>query len=482
MHQNLLDQLRCPYCTGNFTLTINLKSHKDRVLYGSVECNCFEFPIIDGVLLLSLTQGYGGSEGKLIPYESFMAAVIVFIHTGDLDGLRAWIEKNSPILAQLIYREELSFVDFNIAYTRQFHTHNARYLDEQKRQYGVVGESLGEGALPADEQGESVYPKTFEDMLYRKMASGGNFYAKRYFDSSMSVTRNFLLHNKPDDYLLSLCFGQGVFESVAREHVPADKMISLDAQLINIFITKRFIHPDGLYICHDLYFPLPFRDGFLSAVFASTCLPELVNQAQVVRELARVTSPEGWGLIEHIWTGKMMRYVPNRYYRYMQNFFASFDNYLTLLNNTCDPGRTHLTGYGYGEYMLDTVNAFTPLVEMEHIDDDATGMISILTSAKPREIGRKVVALTDAEAERLRLSPMYALEREGGTLRGTFQKDLRDFMQMTSPDTFEMDVTRLDERTYLTELYQAGVLLLLPEPLVDHFPPLNQWADLPESA
>jgi ubiquinone/menaquinone biosynthesis C-methylase UbiE len=476
MHKDLLKELRCPYCTGEFNLTIDLKPDGDHVHYGSVECNCFEFPIVDGVLLLSLTQGYGGSEDKLFPYESFLAAVIAFIHTNNLAGLEAWIRQHSPILGQLMYDEDLSFADFNVEFTRQFNTHNVHYLDEQKRQYGVIGQAKGEG-LPLDEKGESIYPQNFEDMLNQKMASGGNFYIKRYFDSSVSVTRNFLLNNKPNDYLLSLCFGQGVFENVAREHIAADKLISIDAQLINIFMTKRFIHPEGQYICHDLYFPLPFRDDFLSGVFASTCLPELVNQAQVVREIARVARPDGWGLIEHIWIGKMLRYVPSRYYRYMQNMFASFNHYLTLLNNTCDPSRTHVTGYGFNEYTLEAVSDFKPLSETTEIDDSKTGMISILMSYEPREIGRNAVALTDSEAARLRLSPMYELNRDGDMLNGTFKEDLRDFMNQTSPNSFEIDLTKLEDRAYLTKLYEDGVLLMLPERLIDLYPALPQLAE-----
>jgi hypothetical protein len=247
----LIGQLRCPYCTGKFSLIKNMGSCGDRITYGLIECNCFEFPIVDGVLLLSLTKGYGGSEDILIPYESFLAASITYIKADDLQGLRLWIEKNAPAVGQLMFQEDLSFTDFDVEYTREYNTNNAKFLDAQKTQYGVVG-------VPINEHGESIYPQSFEDMLYRKMGRGGNYYVKRYFDPSVAVTRNFLLNNKPADYLLSMCFGHGVFENIAREHIPSGKIINLDAQLINIFMVKRFIYPDRSYICHNLYFPPAF--------------------------------------------------------------------------------------------------------------------------------------------------------------------------------------------------------------------------------
>jgi SAM-dependent methyltransferase len=473
MKYDLIGQLRCPYCTGKFSLVKDLKSCGDRVVFGMVECNCFEFPIVDGVLLLSLTKGYGGSEDILIPYESFLAASITHIKAGDLEGLQVWIEKNAPAIGQLMYQEDLSFIDFDVKYTRDYNTNNAQFLEAQKRQYGVVGESLGDG-VPIDEKGESVYPQSFEDMLYRKMGRGGNYYVKRYFDPSVSVTRNFLLNNKPTDYLLSMCFGQGVFENIAREHIPVGKMINLDAQLINIFLVKRFIYPDGVYICHNLYFPLPFSDGFLSAVFTSTCLPELVNQAHVVREIARVTSPQGWAYIEHIWTGKPARFAPGRYYRYMQNQFEFFDQYLELLNNTCDSKRTYLTSYAFDGYKIDAVGAPVPLADVKTINDQNTNLITVVLSPKQVEIGRDIVPLTRHEKQRLRLSPMFDISTDGDIVRGNAKQELKDYMQQTLPDSFEMDLSRIEEQGYVDELYKQGVLLLLPELIAERFSPLNQ--------
>lgn len=475
MKYDLIEKMCCPYCTGSYKLVKNLKQTGNRINYGLVECNCFEFPIVDSVLLLSLTKGYGGSEDDLFPYEAFLAAAITYIKQDDLAGLQGWIEEKIPALADLIYKDDIDFVNYDVNYTKHYNTYNCEFLHEQKKKFDVVGETIGQG-VPVDSSGQSLYPESFEDMLYRKMGDGGNYYVKRYFDPSVSVTRNFLLNNPPEDYLLSLCFGHGVFENIARDHVDSDKMISLDAQLINIYLVKRFINPNGIYICHNLYFPLPFKSGFLSAVFTSTCLPELVTQAQVFREIDRVTAPDGWAYIEHVWTGKEVRLDPSRYYRYMQNQFESFDHYLELLNNTCSTHRTKISSYKFSDYKLGVVAEPELLSNVLSIDDDSTDVISVLLSSSDRVIGDSAVDLTASELKRLRLSPMFDVLQRDNLLCGIAKQEFKDYMQQTLPDSFEMDLTRIDDSSYLTDLYGRGVLLLLPALLAERFPALDEIA------
>ncbi len=473
MNLELIGRMRCPYCTGCFTLSKENKSAGDRILYGLIECHCFEFPIVDGVLLLSLTKGYGGSEDKLIPYEPFMAAAIQYIKEDDLPGFEAWIKEKSPILSKLLFDNTLSYTEFNVEYSRDYNTHNIEFLEEQVNEYKVVGEKRGEG-VPVNKSGQSLYPQSYEDMILCKLGRGGNYYVKRYFDPSVSVTRNFLLNNMPDDYLLSLCIGQGILENIAADHFSSDKLISMDAQLINLFIVKRFVHQEGLYICHNLYFPLPFANDEISATFTSTCLPELVNQANVMREISRVTRKSGWAYIEHIWKGKELRFAAGRFYRYLQNQFESFDQYLELLHNTCDSNAAFLSMYQYDGYKLAELDDFVPMSECASIEANTPDLVSVLLTDQVRKIGRSLVPLAESEIRRLRISPMFDSTREGKLLRGRIKDIRKDYMHRSLPTEFEVDLTKLDDGSYLNTLYEAGVLVLLPETVATYFPALNE--------
>lgn len=88
MERALLRDLVCPYCNGSFTVANGVETDADRLRYALVECRCFKFPIVDGVLLLSLTKAYGGAEEELQPYVPLQIAAIEFLGRGDARGLR----------------------------------------------------------------------------------------------------------------------------------------------------------------------------------------------------------------------------------------------------------------------------------------------------------------------------------------------------------------------------------------------------------
>src|SRR3954451_9803818 len=100
MNQTLLARMRCPYCNGDLRLTRNVRSDATGTTYGIVECRCFRFPIVGGVLLLSLTKGYGGAEEDLQPYVPIQIAAIQALDRGDVDGLLAWMRKDAPLVSR----------------------------------------------------------------------------------------------------------------------------------------------------------------------------------------------------------------------------------------------------------------------------------------------------------------------------------------------------------------------------------------------
>ncbi len=68
MLQSLIADMRCPYCGGTFAVVEGETGSGERIEWGLLRCRCFEFPVVDGVLLLSLAKGYGGPEDELHPY------------------------------------------------------------------------------------------------------------------------------------------------------------------------------------------------------------------------------------------------------------------------------------------------------------------------------------------------------------------------------------------------------------------------------
>ncbi len=113
MKRELVDQMRCPYCLGHFTIAQEHGEDGDRIKWGLLRCRCFEFPVVDGVLLLSLVKGYGGSEETLAPYVPLQVAAIEYIREGDIAGLQRWISRHLPLLHRLISSDHVDYLTFS---------------------------------------------------------------------------------------------------------------------------------------------------------------------------------------------------------------------------------------------------------------------------------------------------------------------------------------------------------------------------------
>src|SRR5436305_535759 len=128
----------CPYCGGPFTVTRPVDADDERVRYGLVECRCFAFPVVDGVLLLSLAKGYGGAEEALQPLVPLQVAAIRHLEADDVDGLRSWIRRHAPLAADLIDGTDETYLDFWARLQRELDVHVDAYLEDYGK-YEVVG-------------------------------------------------------------------------------------------------------------------------------------------------------------------------------------------------------------------------------------------------------------------------------------------------------------------------------------------------------
>jgi hypothetical protein len=128
----------CPYCGGRFRISRPVDVDDERVRYGLVECRCFAFPVVDGVLLLSLAKGYGGAEEALQPYVPLQLAAIQHLGADDVDGLRAWIRRHAPLVADLIDGTNETYLQLWARLRGELSPHVDAYLEGYGK-YEVVG-------------------------------------------------------------------------------------------------------------------------------------------------------------------------------------------------------------------------------------------------------------------------------------------------------------------------------------------------------
>ncbi len=337
MDKHLIAELSCPYCGGGFRIARECRTTAGRVNYGLLECRCFAFPVVDGVLLLSLAKGYGGAEEELQPYTPLLAAAVEHLGRDDIDGLQRWIRRHLPLAAELIEGRAGDYIGLTARRTARLDAAVERLLSAHSR-YGVLGYAGGVRHLR----------RKLRRLLQARpgtagveLAQLGDYYVSRLFAPRVNALALQLGQLPVAGRILSLCCGQGVFENLLRADGRPVELVSIDGQFLNLLITREYANRDGNFICHDLQFGLPFRDGVFDGVFSSTCLPEIPAQRLFAAEAIRVTAASGWTVFDSIWNeqqGGVRRIDRYRHYRFCQNFFARIEDYLPLFS-ACAAGR-----------------------------------------------------------------------------------------------------------------------------------------------
>jgi hypothetical protein len=437
-----------------------IESDADRVRWGLARCGCFTFPIVDGVLLLSLAKGYGGSEEVLQPYTPLQVAALEFLQADNLPALREWIDRHVPLLARLIRPEPLAYLDF-------MRDLNGRLYQEVERDLHAWGrwEVLGRRAsYRRQPSARKAIAATWAGATWLGLrarwapAVFESFYVARFVTPQLEELRLRLRPLPFDGPLLSIACGHGPFELLVQARQPATDIVSVDGQLLNLFVTRRFVNPEGDYICHDVQFPMPFADGAFAGVFSSSCLIEIPTQASFVRESVRVTSPSGWTVFDAVGPEPDTRVTPTRFYRVCQNSLDSLPEYLRLLRE-CASGRPlqMTTATSAGPWNRDAA-VLTGL-----------RMASFAVTRLPLDATVSPGTLTPGERARLHVNPKFEVRDEKTRLVGRLRPDQlrqrRRHPDLVSalPEEITIEKQRLSDAAFVADLCRKGVLVLLPD-------------------
>jgi hypothetical protein len=487
MRLDLLDQMRCPYCGG--ALRASGADDGGRLEYGLLRCECFEFPVIAGIPLLSLTKGYGGAEEDLVPQVPLQVAAIDHLRRGDVAGLHAWMGRHAPLALALITGELDTYDAFASRYGRELQAairrtlaHDARFevVGDPARQsswFGLVQRTLGSSTAAAVVRTKASLRNAVDRV---RGAEGPTYYRQRFFAPRVAATT---LHSRHLDFtgrVLSLCPGHGVFERwmSSRPARPAP-LVCVDAQLVNLLAIHRFIDPDADLVCHDLQFDLPFIDGAFDGVFSSTCLPEMPPQLHVAREAVRVTAPDGWTLFDSIWTehDRSARVSPTRYYRYCQNLVDDRARYVAMFEDAAGPDRR----VGYDASAPTRAYAGAPRWDFDTgpdrimASDDPQFSVLVVPADGPRFVPEPVVDWLRPDT--LSVSPAYDVTEQGATIRlrrrAAFAQPSPYFMPPAEgglPADVVLEAGSLHDPVVLLDAWCAGTVALLPPAFGDGVP------------
>src|SRR4029077_14565278 len=234
----------------------------------------------------------------------------------------------------------------------------------------------------------------------------------------------------------------------------------------------RFISPGGVYICHDVQFPLPFVDGAFDGVFSSTCLPEIPAQLTFAREAIRVTADTGWTFFDHIWDMRGSRRInESRHYRFCQNHFTQLEDYLDFFTECAGPDRgIALDVPDLPARYLDAPRWITERSAMlAAVRARTDKFISVLVTRPSSFGGFRHAAHQWLSSETLAVSPAFDLASADGALKLTrrpaFPKLATGFATKSFvgyPETLSLERARLREPNYRLEQFCASVFVPLP--------------------
>ncbi len=460
MKKEILSQLHCPYCLSSFEIEKIVEGDADRIKFGLIRCRCFSFPIVHGVLLLALTKGYGGSEEHIQPYVPLQAAAIEYLRNNQLDQLHQWIRRHLPLLAELVETPGLSYAGFMRSYSKRLSGQIQKDLYDAGR-FEVLGKagavrklSSLKAKLGASRAG-SVYVSLREWFFPQIFKI---WYVKRYASGELMETREILRTLPLDGPILSLCCGHGIFEFLTGSIDPTvhDRTVSIDGQLLNLFVVRKFIAPSATFICHDVQFPLPFQDGAFDTVASCACLAEIPNRASFIRESLRLTSEDGWCLFDGVSnaTSEGDRVNPSRYWRYCQNEMCRISDYFKLIQQCAEKKEVQVMVVQDDKVLQET----EPAKVQELLGANFSASFLVVSAQSPllRQRECRFEGMTNSERNQLYLSPRFDRYRRTGE---------REFVYTSEEDgkTVLVQVRDADDKANLSDLMKRGVVALLPD-------------------
>jgi SAM-dependent methyltransferase len=448
-------------------LSREVEADSERIRYGLLACRCFEFPIVDGIPLLSLAAGFGGAYEEIQPFVPLQVAAIKHLQRNDVNSLRAWIARNMPLAAALMEGQFGSYLEFRAAIDARLDLAIARYL----ARYEALGVDPPRKGW-RDLAGRAYHRLRGEARPAVQKPPLEDFYTARFFAPRVNALALQLEELPRDGRLLSLCCGNGVYENLLLRLGGQRALVSIDAHFLNLLCTRRFISPGGVYICHDVQFPLPFVDGAFDGVFSSTCLPEIPAQLTFAREAIRVTADTGWSFFDAIWDMTAApRVATSRYYRFCQNHFTQLEDYLDFFTECAGPDRgIALDVPDLPARYLDAPRWITERSAMlEAMRARTDQHISVLVTTPGRFKGFRPAAHQWLSQETLTVSPVFDLASADGALKLMRKPGFSKFPIYFAPksftgypETLSLERAKLGEPHGRLEQFCASVFVPLP--------------------
>jgi ubiquinone/menaquinone biosynthesis C-methylase UbiE/uncharacterized protein YbaR (Trm112 family) len=421
MNPSMLQLLRCPFCGG--TLRAGGRDRRQGGLeYTVLSCHCGRYPVVAGIPLLR--------KGVIGPARQTADQVIDLIEAGrGREALRLLLMPPAPtndLLVPAWLRAWPSVRGLNRLKQlcaqpalRAWRQRAEAFLNRPPEQ--VAGSDLLTFALGPATRGRP------DPYSYYTCCFG----TPRYL-VGLSLASLIQAQDQP---ILDLACGYGYFTRALLSRAAGQPVIGIDRDFFALYVAKGWMAPEADYVCADAEVSLPCADDTFSVAFCANAFQLFVHKASCIRELKRLTQPQGLILLAAVRNA----FVKPHLYAQASHVALPPAGYAALVADM--PHRLLGTTDLVTRYLEKHGPALADPCAPESLAEEQ--WLSVVASRQP-EVFRDYGAFEDwpHAAGRLAVNPLY--DQEGPDASGQVQLHLR----MPSP-WFEQEDG--DCRRYLPE-------------------------------
>ena len=264
MRTEFLKLMKCPYCGTDFEIDEVYSENEGEIISGCIKCECNEYPILEGILILKNTPTKEYIINYLKKKEIEKAIVLPFgNYTNDICRVVDFIE--SKPCGQFLKKSLFGLANY---FSKNKYT---RYSNKNTSFYNVLGRGSYE--------------------LYLK---------HRFSASSFWSLYPFVpLLRKRRKRILEVCCGAGHASFVISKYVNPDELICVDGEFKSLYLAKKYFS-NAEFINIDANYQLPFKDNTFSSILMMDAFHYVEARALLAKEFERVLNQEGMLLLLHI--------------------------------------------------------------------------------------------------------------------------------------------------------------------------------------
>lgn len=273
-----LGTIHCPYCGSSLELR-QATAGSSGIETGVVRCACYEYPIVEGILILR--QGdlpIGGDIGAVASLVGQGRAQDALLHAFHLTYDNFARQRRLAALASRM----------------QEFCARAKHRVERRQ----VRQSLHRQDLSFIDTLSILRPSYYAQYLYYRHANPSFLSAVASLLMLQQCLQSQISSCGPR--VLDLACGAGHCSYLMNVLLPQAQVIAADHDFVSLYLAKRFFIPNTPCICLDAQAPMPFDSRFFDSIFCLDAFHYIRSKAALLRELQRVARPQALWLFPHL--------------------------------------------------------------------------------------------------------------------------------------------------------------------------------------